>query len=438
MSFDKKDRTNAVLEARQLKRNAQQIARVESEQKRKAIESLPKEKNDYTNVEDETEEQPSTSSETKRKHRREIKTGSTAFWPHNVLQNQSVVQEAIRNKISVTSLTNITRVFIRVTNGDEQKVNLSYTQAYRYREDAVKSISVQIKAEWESSPTLALHWDGKLMSTLEGTGQEERLPILVSGKCGVKLLGVPVVQSKKGDKDKVGPKIADASVDLLIDWDCAEKVKSMVFDTTALNTGSITAACVSVQERLNKKLLWLPCRHHIGERILLHVFKSLDIEDTSGPRSPMFSKFQQNFKLFKHTKITLLSFPVIPPSLKQARNTTVKLCQDFLACKHNRGDYRELVVITLVYLKKTPHEFKKFQRPGAHNHTRWMCKLLYSFKMVLLSAQIQKLPQGSHFGNSPARTQLVKLTSFIQFVVFCYVPWWITASHAPSALVSCE
>ena len=173
---------------------------------------------------------------------------------------------------------------------------------------------------------------------------------MVSGKCGVKLLGVPVVQSKKGDKDKVGPKIAYASVDLLVVWDCAEKVKSMVFD---------------------KKLLWLPCRHHIGERILLHVFKSLDIEDTSGPRSPMFSKFQQNFKLFKHTKITLLSFPVIPPSLKQARNTTVKLCQDFLACKHNRGDYRELVVITLVYLKKTPHEFKKFQRPGAHNHTRW-------------------------------------------------------------------
>ena len=259
---------------------------------------------------------------------------------------------------------------------------------------------------------------------------------MVSGKCGVKLLGVPVVQSKKGDKDKVGPKIADASVDLLVDWDCAEKVKSMVFDTTALNTCSITAACVSVQERLNKKLLWLPCRHHIGERILLHVFKSLDIEDTSGPRSPMFSKFQQNFKLFKHTKITLLSFPVIPPSLKQARNTTVKLCQDFLACKHNRGDYRELVVITLVYLKKTPHEFKKFQRPGAHNHTRWMCKLLYSFKMVLLSAQIQKLPQGSIFGDSPARTQLVKLTSFIQFVVFCYVPWWITASDAPSAPVN--
>ena len=80
------------------------------------------------------------------------------------------MQEAIRNKISVTSLTNITRAFIRATNGDEQKVNLSYTQAYRYREDAVKSISVQIKAEWEFSPTLALHWDDKLMSTLEGTG----------------------------------------------------------------------------------------------------------------------------------------------------------------------------------------------------------------------------------------------------------------------------
>ena len=124
---------------------------------------------------------------------------------------------------------------------------------------------------------------------------------------------------------------------------------------------------------------------------------------------------------------------MIPPSLKQTRTSIVTLCQDFLNCEHNRGDYRELVVLTLVYLKKVPNEFKKFQKPGAHNHTRWMSKLLYSLKMVLLSSQIQELPEGTIFDDSPSRTQLVKLTSFVQFVVFCYVPWWITASHASSA-----
>ena len=51
-----------------------------------------------------------------------------------------------------------------------------------------------IKDAWEPPVVLALYWDGKLMNTLGNKAAvEERLPILVSGVGGMKLLGVPAL-----------------------------------------------------------------------------------------------------------------------------------------------------------------------------------------------------------------------------------------------------
>jgi len=55
----------------------------------------------------------------------------------------------------------------------------------------------------------------------------------------------------------------------------------MTFDTTASNTGHITAACVSVQQATGKALLWTACRHHVGEIILVQVFNDLKIESSN-------------------------------------------------------------------------------------------------------------------------------------------------------------
>lgn len=434
MIFGKKDTKCAVLEKNDIKRKAQEMIRIEKEAKRKKEQDFLTEETNVMVVENQVEEYTGSgpSSPKRRKHTRSVKTGCSAFWPPNVLQDPNLIQDAIRNNVTVNSLTNLARSFLRATNGDEQKVNLSYGYSYRYRKETAHNIADLIKLEWRPSPVLSLHWDGKLMATLDGTDKEERLPVLVSGIKGVKMLGVPVVEHKKGEK--IGPKIAKASVGLLDSWECGNSIKAMVFDTTAANTGKITAACISIQEQLNKKLLWLPCRHHIGERILTHTWNSLKITEASGgPGNCLYSRFKQNFKLFKCTKLSFLSFPVIPPSLKDSRAEVVQLCQDFLSGDHNRGDYRELVVLTLVYLKKVPHEFKTFQRPGAYNHTRWMSKILYSLKMVLLGSQIQKLPEGTVFEEGTTRESLQKLTSFVQFVVFCYVPWWITSPNASCA-----
>lgn len=68
--------------------------------------------------------------------------------------------------------------------------------------------------------------------------------------------------------------------------------------------------------------------------------------------------------------------------------------------------------------------------PGACHKARWMAKLLYSIKMVLLASKISdELPKGSVF----VKHQIKKLQRFVRFAVFCYFPWWATATVSSSA-----
>ena len=101
--------------------------------------------------------------------------------------------------------------------------------------DICNVISNKIKDEWAPPDVGLVHWDGKLMSTLDGDAKEERLPILVSGLGGTKLLGVPTLKLDK--VIPVGQKIALATSNLLKDWDCEDSISGMVFDTTSVNTG---------------------------------------------------------------------------------------------------------------------------------------------------------------------------------------------------------
>jgi len=65
----------------------------------------------------------------------------------------------------------------------------------------------------------------------------------------------------------------------------------VVFDTTAANTGHLTAACIAIQEKLNKQLLWNACRHQIGEVLLSNLWKDLNIEVSKSPEINVFPNF---------------------------------------------------------------------------------------------------------------------------------------------------
>ena len=88
---------------------------------------------------------------------------------------------------------------ITAVDGEPTKLNLGYATAQRYRTETAQKLSEQIAATWKPPSVANLHWDGKLMQTLDASSTTERLPILLSGIGGTKLLGVPAIPSKSSE-----------------------------------------------------------------------------------------------------------------------------------------------------------------------------------------------------------------------------------------------
>jgi hypothetical protein len=372
----------------------------------------------------------------KRSHKRTVKTGTTLELPHDFMKSPQLVAVATRNKIKPTALTAVISTLIETNKGDVTAVNLSYSSTNRYKLKAITSIADQIRDNWTPPATALIHWDGKLMNTLDNADKEERLPILLSGIGGIKLLGVPGLPHLS--TERAGDLISEASIKLLDQWDCKESVVGMVFDTTSSNTGYLTGACIAIQRDLKKHLLWFACRHHIGEVILSHVWESLQIEVSKSPEVTIFTRFKDRWSQLTHSENSDLNFPPIEEDiLLEKKVQIIGLCNKLLDKKFNnfvRCDYRELVDLTLLYLSgpdDKSSKFKGFIRPGALHKARWMAKILYSIKMVLLSKKINaELPRGSVFGSG----QQVRIERFVRFCIFVYVPWWMTApmpSDAP-------
>ena len=140
-----------------------------------------------------------------------------------------------------------TKAFVEEAGGDISKVSLSYQHADETRRKVCSDIASNVKENWIPPKLLSLHWDGKSLESLSNQYvRQERLGIAVGDCCDVKLLGVPAYET--GTDEYAGHLILSKSCELLKEWGCSENVKCMVFDTTAANTGHVTAACVTVQE----------------------------------------------------------------------------------------------------------------------------------------------------------------------------------------------
>ena len=371
----------------------------------------------------------------------EKKTGVNVFLPPDILKSPKVVSSLVRNKITPTAITSVLHDIVEAAGSDPKKLHLSHQYAWRSQNETVGIIQEQIKDNWRPPQRSCLHWDGKLMDTLDGRNKEERLPILLSGVGGIKLLGVPAIGHKSSDK--MGKLISESCVSLLEDWKCADTVCGMVFDTTSSNTGALTAGCISVQNTLDRRLLWLACRHHVGEVILTHVWDALNVETSKSPDVSVFKRFKDNFSNLSYNDTDNLNWTDCPPTLQEFKANTINVCKQFSKQKLYRGDYSELVSLTLTYLKAEESQapstrkslFSKrktlFKQPGALHKARWMAKLLYAIKIDLLSIKIDtELPKGTIFSGCQQKD---KIHRFVIFVVYVYVPWWLTAPFSASA-----
>ena len=230
---------------------------------------------------------------------------------------------------------------------------------------------------------ITVHWDGKLLPILKGTGKIERLPVLISSIGVEKLLGIPTISSSSGDDQ------ASAVYDLLEEWGLSNKVQALCCDTTASNTGRYQGACVLLEQKLEREILYLPCRHHIYEIILQSVFKE-KMYQSSGPNVPLFKNFQNAWPT-----INKLNF-VSGIETQYVRQTitdtviqeTIKFSIDVLQREQQpREDYKEFLQLIIIFLGGTPPKNISFRAPGAFHHARWMAKALYCLKIYLFKHQ---------------------------------------------------
>ena len=159
-------------------------------------------------------------------------------------------------------------------------------------------------------------------------------------------MGVPAVP--KGSREKASDLISNATVELLQQWDCINNVSGMVFDTTSANTGCRTAACIALQQDVNRFLLWFTCRHHIGKVVLTHVWDTLLVEVSKSPQVTPFQRFKAAFRSLESAQVDNLDLPNIPDDLKKKKEEIINLCHQYQQHTVSRGDYGELVLLVLL------------------------------------------------------------------------------------------
>jgi len=290
-----------------------------------------------------------------------------------------------------------TQGVIAESGGDLSMVASSYVTADRSRRRVVGTISTNMHAHWEPPELCNLHWDGKLTPTLKNHRvTEERMTVVVGDASQLQLFVVPSY-FKASDKS-CGDIIVELTMKLMTEWHCDKQIVNMTFNTTSSNTGHLTAACIAIQNKQQRAVLWSGCRHHIGEVLLSHVFADLKIEASKSPDVTLFTRMRSNWDLMPHDSSDIVPFCPADHDL-QAQELLAALKDDVIAVATGkveflRDDYREFTELSLLYLSSSK-DTMIFQRPGALHKARWMAKLIYSLNIALCQTQIGELPHGT-------------------------------------------
>lgn len=162
-------------------------------------------------------------------------------------------------------------------------------------------------------------------------------------------------------------------------------VEGMSFDTTASNSGVNTGAAVLLQQKIGRKLMLLPCRHHIYEIVLRSIFET-KMTTTSGPEVLIFERFAKEWSNLNHDLFKSgITDESIFSKLSQTEIEDIKIFCCYQLTKFQiREDYKEFLQLVLIFIEADHFEFHK---PGATSHARWMAKAIYSLKIFLFRDQ---------------------------------------------------
>jgi len=139
-------------------------------------------------------------------------------------------------------------------------LNMNRSSIKRQREKHRAAFAAALKTEFSANDaSLVVHWDGKLMADLSGNVHIDRLPVIVTTHGVAQLLKVSKMPGGTGEHQ------SSAVVQALDECNLQHRVVGMCFDTTSLNTGRHSGACVQIEHKLGRDLLYLACRtSHYG------------------------------------------------------------------------------------------------------------------------------------------------------------------------------
>lgn len=320
-----------------------------------------------------------------------------------------------RNKTSDREAVRLIVPIAAALGCDPASIPVSRSTIRRRRKEARKEHAEVIKTKFSPNCALVVHWDGKILPEIIGLGNVDRIPVIVSGESVEKLLGVPKLCNSSAEN------IASVVFDKIKQWNVAENIQAMSFDTTAVNTGHLNGACLQLERMLGRDLLWLPCRHHVMEIMLSKVF-TLCFGPSCGPDIPIFKRFKSVWNGIRRDSYHTLD---VTDAAEEFRDVTVSQLKEINVKQMcMRDDYKELIELTLVVLGY-PVENIHWRMPGPIHHARWMAKLLYAIKMYLFRDQRDTV----HLTMKNEKA----LHRFVQFGSLLYCKWWTKAALAAEA-----
>ena len=195
-----------------------------------------------------------------------------------------------RTDISVRGASLVVTTTVSADGTDVTNVGCSRETVRRHRNTSRESIANRIKKNFEPKNFVTIHWDGKIMKSLDSKEKVDRLAVVATGPNNLEqLLGVPVIKSSTGESQ------AEAVFQLMKKWDLLNNIKFICTDTTASNTGIRNGACTLLQKKMDENLAYFACRHHMLECVVSSVYNSL-FEVPKGPVIKLFDDFKKNWK----------------------------------------------------------------------------------------------------------------------------------------------
>ena len=333
--------------------------------------------------------------------RKKVKSDTvTLEIPRNLFKSPAVAAMLDRTQISSRKAVGFAASLLKTAGADLTEFNLSHSTLQRQRDISREVLAMEALDDLKNTKPehLVIHWDSKLIDDAHGT-KHERLSILASGAPNYvegKLLGVPSLRDEDGNPTSSGYAQFKGASDFVRIWDIKNSVRGFVFDTTASNSGVRQGACKSMEEWLERPVLWLACRHHLAEIMAKECWYEL-YEDDLGPDNLHFVEFKSLWpNLNTDSDVPTKRLNISNRHLRKLKDEAIEFYEDILTNPNSNGalprdNYREIAETSLIILGgELPNQRKIFwHKPGATHKARFMAFGIYANKMFSFSDQIQ-------------------------------------------------